>query len=113
MIDNKLHILWTNDNPLTAKHMVLMYAPVSKQRELWDEVTVIIWGATSKLVAENKHIQELIKKAQDVGVKFSSCEACAENLGTKQALLDLDIEVIKWGKPLTELIKNKAPLLTV
>lgn len=113
MDNNKLHILWTDDNPLTAEHMVLMYGPVTKQHGFWEEVTIIIWGATSKLVAENTHVQNLIKDAQAKGVKFSACQACAEKLGTMQRLLDLDIEVLHWGKPLTELIKNKENLLTV
>ena len=112
-MNNKLHILWTNDNVLTAEHMVLMYAPNSMKKKLWDEVTVIIWGATSKLVAENTHIQKLILDAQKAGVEFSGCQACANNLGTTQALLDLDIELLLWGIPLTQLIKNRENLITV
>lgn len=112
-MENKLHILWTNDNVLTAKHMLLLYASKTLEFKLWDEVTIIIWGASSKLVAENKQIQQLIADAQKTGVKFSSCIKCAEDLGTTQALLDQDIELIAWGKPLTELIKNKEHLITI
>ena len=112
-MDNKLNILWANDNVLTAEHMVLMYAHNTMKKKLWDEITVIIWGATSKLVAEDTNIQKLIMEAQKIGVKFSACEACADKLGTKQALLDLGIEVKFWGAPLTEIIKNKEYLITV
>jgi hypothetical protein len=109
----KLHILWTNDNLQTSEHMVLMYAPITLQNEMWDEITVIIWGATSTLVAENKHMQKLIADAQEIGVKFTACKTCAEKLGTEQALTDLGIEIKGWGKPLTELIQNKEHLLTI
>lgn len=112
-MDNKLHILWTNDNVLTAEHMLFMYAPNTLKKKLWDDVTIIIWGATSKLVSENTHIQKLIKEAQDVGVKFSACSSCAQNLGTTQALTDLGIELKGWGEPLTEIIKNKENLITI
>ncbi len=112
-MDNKLYILWTNDNVLTAEHMLLMYAQNTLKKGLWDEVSIIIWGATSKLVAENTHIQKLIVEAQEHGVKFSACSSCAENLGTTQALSDLGIELKGWGKPLTEIIKNKEHLITV
>eukprot|EP01155_Anaeramoeba_flamelloides_P017362 Anaeramoba_flamelloidesa567232_50.p2 GENE.a567232_50~~a567232_50.p2 ORF type:complete len:121 (-),score=6.99 a567232_50:417-779(-) len=108
-----LYILWTNDNPVTAEHMVMMYSKNALLRNWWDEVTVIIWGATSTLVAENQNIQKLIKEVQESGVKFSGCLACANNLGTTEKLKELGIEVKLWGEPLTELIKNKENILTI
>lgn len=112
-MENKLHILWTNDNLLTAEHMVLMYALNALKKGLWDEMLVIIWGASSKLVSQNIHIQKLILEAQSAGVKFSACSACAENLGTTQVLADLGVELKGWGIPLTEIVKNKGHLISV
>ncbi len=112
-MENKLYILWTNDNVLTAEHMLLLYATKTMEFKLWDEITIIIWGATSKLVADNENIKNLISDAQKAGVMFTGCIKCAEDLGTKQALLNQGIELIPWGKPLTELIKNKNHLLTI
>lgn len=113
MDNNKLHILWTNDNPVTAELMVMMYATNTMKYEKWGNVTVIIWGATAKLVAEDIHIQRLIAEGQEAGVEFSACEGCANTLGVKKALLDLGIEVKGWGQPLTDLIKAKENLITV
>ena len=79
----------------------------------WDNVTVIVWGATAKLLAENEMIQEQVKIAMKAGVKFSACVACASQLGVVETLEELGVEVISWGAPLTELIKEKAPLITV
>lgn len=112
-MENKLNILWTNDNVLTAEHMVLLYASNTMKKKLWNDITVIIWGASAKLVSENTHIQSLIKEAQEQGVKFTGCVVCADSLGTTQTLTDLGIELIGWGKPLTEIIKNKEHLITV
>lgn len=112
-MDNKLHILWTNDNVLTAEHMLLMYAQNTLKKGLWDDVTIIIWGATSELVSQNTDIQKLIAQAQKDGVKFSACSACAANLGTTELLLGLGIELKMWGQALTELIKNKENLITI
>lgn len=113
MDKDTLNILWTNADPLTAEMMVLMYAKASAMRGWWKRVRVIIWGATARLTAEDAHIRTLIREAQLEGVEFSACEACADRLGVKQALLDLNIEVILWGAPLTELIRTRANLLTV
>jgi len=64
-----LYVLWTNDNLITAEKMVFMYTVNSLVHGWWEEVTLIIWGATAKLVNENTDIQEQIKKAQDAGVQ--------------------------------------------
>ena len=45
---SKLYILWTNPDPLTAEKMVFMYAKNSRLQGWWDDVTVILWGATAK-----------------------------------------------------------------
>ncbi|MBS5522845.1 MAG: DsrE family protein [Clostridiales bacterium] len=113
MSSKRLNILWTNADPLTSHNMVMMYAINSLTHQWWDEVTVIIWGATAKYVAEDENIQEKIRMAMHVGVKFSACIACAENLGVKKQLEDLGMEVIPWGDPLTRLISSGAPLLTI
>ena len=109
----KLHILWTNADVLTSQFMVMMYAVNAKKNRWWDEVTVIIWGATAKLAAENNAIQQCVETAQNVGVEFSACEACARELGVTEKLRALNIEVKYWGKPLTELLKEGANLLTI
>ncbi len=108
-----LYILWTNADLLTAKHMVMMYATNARMRGWWEEVTVIIWGAAAKLVAEDEDIQSYIERAQSAGVQFSACIACARNLGVVEELTALNIEVKAWGEPLTELLKKDAKLLTV
>lgn len=111
--ENHLYILWTNPDPLTAQLMVMMYATNSMLRHWWESVTVIIWGGTDKLVAENETVRESMKLAMQAGVKFSACISCAVQLGVKQDLEDMGIEVIPWGQPMTELLKEGAHLITV
>ena len=109
----KLYILWTNDNPITAELMVFMYGINSKRKQWWQEVTIIVWGATIKLVAENAKIQELIEEAKLEGVRISACKACAEQLGLSTQIERLNIEMIYWGEPLTKLLKNNEQILTI
>ncbi len=110
---NKLHILWTNDNPHTAHTMVFMYAINGIKQEWWEEVDLIIWGATAKLVATDEGIQEKIAMAKQVGVTVRACIACAAQFGVVEELKELGIEVIPMGEPLTELLKNDEKLLTI
>ena len=108
-----LHILWTNADLETSRYMVMMYARNSMLRQWWDGVTVVIWGATARLVAENEFIQDEMRTAAQAGVKFTACVACARQLGVVEKLEALGVEVISWGPPLTEILQNHGPLLTV
>ncbi len=110
---NKLYILWTNADVFTSDKMVMMYSTNSMLRQWWDAVTVIIWGATAKLAAENELIQTKIKIAQHAGVKFSACKACTEQLGVTDKLVDLGIETLYWGEGLTEILKSEEKLITI
>jgi len=108
-----LYVLWTNDNPVTAEKMVFMYTINSLVHGWWEKVTLIIWGAPAKLVSEDVDIQKKITEALDAGVHITACKACADQLGVTEALEKLRIEVKYWGQPLTEILKNNEPLLTV
>ncbi len=108
-----LHILWTNADIHTSQFMLMMYARNSMLRNWWDSVTVIVWGATAKLIAENETMQEQYRLAAEAGVKFSACIACAEQLGVVEKLEELGIEVKRWGAAMTELMQNGKHLLTV
>jgi len=108
-----LYLLWTNDNPITAEKMVFMYTINSLIHNWWEEVTIIIWGAPTKLVSEDVNIQERIKEALDAGVHITACKACADQLGVTEILENLQIEVKYWGLPLTDILKNDEHLLTI
>ncbi len=108
-----LYVLWTNDNPVTAEKMVFMYTVNSLRQKWWEQVTLIIWGATAKLVSENARIQDKIREALEAGVHVTACKACADQLGVTETLENLSIEVKYWGAPLTDLLKNEEPLLTI
>ena len=108
-----LYVLWTNDNLITADKMVFMYTINSLIHGWWKEVTLIIWGATAKLVSENKDIQKKIKEALDAGVHVTACKACADQLGVTERFEKLNIEVKYWGIPLTEILTSEEKLLTI
>jgi hypothetical protein len=110
---DQLYVLWTNDNPVTAEKMVFMYTVNALIHGWWEHVTLIVWGATAKLVSKNQAIQQLVKNAIAKGVHISACKACADQLGVTANLKSQNIEVIYWGEPLTKLLKSGATLLTV
>lgn len=113
MDKRQLHVLWTSDNRITAEKMVFMYAVNSMIHGWWEKVTLIVWGAPAKLVSEDAGIQERIREALDSGVHVTACKACADQLGVTETLKKLGIEVRYWGLPLTEILKNNEPIITI
>lgn len=109
----KLHIIWTNADPITSHHMVMMYATNGMLNSWWDEVKVVIWGATAKYVVEDEDIQERINIARQAGVEFSACISCTNNLGITSEMEELDIEVIRWGEKLSNLLQNGEHVITI
>ena len=108
-----LYVLWTNDNPITAEKMVFMYTINSLIHGWWEKVTLIIWGASAKLVSEDDNVQKMVKEALKAGVHITACKACADQLGVTKTLEKLNIEVKYWGIPLTEVLTNEEKLLTI
>ncbi len=109
----ELHILWTSGSKITAERMVFMYAHNSIIKGWWDDVTVIIWGASASLVVSDSDIQDRIRGMIADGVRISACRACAEQLGVESELEMLGIDVIHWGAKLTEILKDGRKLITV
>jgi hypothetical protein len=108
-----LHILWTNDNQVTAEKMVFMYGINSVIRGWWEKVTIIVWGATALLVYQNTDIQKKVKEAQEKGIHIIACKACADQLGVTESLEKLGIEVDYTGELLTSILKSGEALITI
>ena len=112
-MERNLYILWTNSDKVTSEHMMLMYAKNSMRRGWWDRVTVIVWGDTQRLVCNDEEIRAGVQEAQELGVFFSACIACAIELGTLDQLRELGIEVVSWGAKLTALLQSGEPVLSI
>lgn len=112
-MEENLYIIWTSGDPITAEKMVLMYALNSKLQGWWEEVTVVIWGASARIVAEKKEIQEKVIDLLDAGVKVEACKACSDQVGVTTTLERLGVDVKYWGENLTLVLKSKAKLITI
>ncbi len=108
----KLVIVWTSDDPYTAERMVLMYGHAAKNYGWFEEVTLIIWGPSAKMVAENIKIQEKLKAMQEDGVEIRACIVCANMYEVTEELKGMGFDVQGMGKPLTEYLKGGAHVLT-
>jgi hypothetical protein len=110
---DKLNILWTTDNKDTVLNMLVMYATNSKINGWWQEVNVIIWGASAKLVGTDTQIQTEVLEMLNHGITIEACNACTDNLGATEKLTELGVNVRYMGEVLTNYLKSGEKVLTI
>ena len=103
---SKLLVLWTSGDRDVALKMVFMYTNAAKNKGWWDEIRLVVWGPSSKLLSEDDELQEYIKKMKDSGVELLACKACADSYGVSEKLEELGIDVKYMGMPLTSMLKS-------
>lgn len=107
-----LVVIWSSDDPYVAEKVTFMYTHAAKTAGWFSEVTLIIWGPSAKLTAENLKIQEKLKAMQKDGVIIEACSACAGSYGVDDDLEKLGFDVKGMGTYLTDYLKSDAKVLT-
>ncbi len=110
---DKLNIIWTTNNKHTIDNMLAMYAINSKAYDWWQDVNVIIWGASAELIGTDKKYQTLVKEMIDSGVSVEACKVCSDNLNASQKLLELGVDVKYMGEQLTKYLQSDEKVLTI
>lgn len=109
---SELVVLWTSGDRDVALKMVFMYTLNAKLKGWWNEVTLIVWGSSAKLLSTDKELKDYIKKMKDEGVILEACRACADMFGVASQLEALGIEVKYMGEPLTAYLKGEKTVIT-
>jgi len=89
-----------------------MYTHNAKKQKWFDEVLLIVWGPSARLLAADKDLQAKIKTMSADGVVVQACLACADSYGVTEQLRSLGVDVKYMGKPLTDLLKGGWKVLT-
>jgi hypothetical protein len=110
---DKINILWTTDNKDTIFNMLSIYAINSKSKGWWNDVNIIIWGASVKLVGSDNQVQTEVLEMIKQGITIEACKDCSENFGVTEKLTNLGINVRFMGVPMTEYIKSGQIVLTI
>jgi hypothetical protein len=109
---NHLVVLWTSGDPDVAHRVCLMYTHAAKKNNWFDEVTLIVWGPSARLLAGDKDIQNKLNSMQKDSVFVQACIVCTNSYGVTENLKKLGIEVKGMGKPLTDYLKSDTKVIT-
>ena len=104
---DKLVVVWTSGDKEVAMKMVFMYTFNAKKYEWWDDITLLVWGPSSKLLSEDKELQDYLKKLLDSGINVLACKGCADMYGISDKLEQIGVTVRYTGVDLTDFIKER------
>jgi hypothetical protein len=110
--DSKLAVVWTSGDPEVAHRVCLMYCHAAKKQKWFDQVTLVVWGPSARLLAADKDLQAKVKSMMQDGVQVEACVVCADSYGVSERLREMKIEVRGMGPPLTEMLKQGWKVLT-
>ena len=103
---NELLIVWSSGEKEVAKKLILLYGSVMLERGYWERATIMIWGPSAKLLAEDKELQEQFEAVKKSGVIFNACVVCSDEYGVSQELSSMGIELIHTGEMLTKALQS-------
>jgi len=110
--ESKLAVLWSSGDADVAHKVCFMYTHAARKAKWFDNVLLIVWGPSSRLLAGDKELQAKVKAMMDSGVVVEACVACANMYGVSDKLRELGIEVKPMGKPLSEMLQSDWKMLT-
>ena len=109
IIDNKdkLVVVWTSGDKEVAMKMVFMYTFNAKKYEWWEDITLLVWGPSAKLLSTDKELQDYVKSMLDIGINVLACKGCADQYEVSDELEKIGVTVKYTGKDLTDFIKQR------
>ena len=109
---NEVMIVWATDNRDTILNTICLYALNAKVEGWFDDVTLVVWGASQQVASEDEEIIAKIKEMIAAGVKIVACKKYAENKYIESHLESCGIEVFYTGKLISDWAKSGKPLMT-
>ncbi|NDV28126.1 DsrE family protein [Desulfovibrio sp. JC010] len=105
--DGKLMVVWSSGDKEVAQKIALPYPMVAKEHGMFADISVLVWGASTKLLSEDAELQGFVKKLQDMGIKILVCKWCSDGYGVSDKLAKMGLEVDYMAQPLTQALKDK------
>ncbi len=109
---SKLAVVWTSGDSEVAHKVCFMYTNAAKRAGWFDEVLLIVWGPSSRLLAGDKELEAKVKAMIEGGVVVQACVSCADMYGVAESLRAMGIEVKPMGSPLSDILKADWKVLT-
>ncbi len=104
---NKLVVVWTSGDREVAMKMVFMYTYNANKYKWWDDITLLVWGPSQKLLSEDEELQDYVKNMINEGIHVLACKGCADLYEISDKLEQIGVTVRYTGVDLTNFIKER------
>lgn len=101
-----LVVVWSSGDPEVAMKACLMYAHAAKKYKWFNEVILIVWGPSEKLLAENVTLKDKVAAMKKDGIIVEACVACSNMYNVTNELKVCQVDVKGMGVPLTRYLKR-------
>lgn len=101
-----LVVVWSSGDPEVAMKACLMYTHAAKKYKWFNEVILVVWGPSEKLLAENTTLKEKVAAMKKDGVILEACVACSNMYSVTNELKMCEVDVKGMGVPLTRYLKR-------
>jgi hypothetical protein len=108
----RLAVVWSSGDPEVADKVCFMYTHNARLQGWFDEVVLIVWGPSAKLLSENKELQQQVRNMIRDGVKVEACVACANRYGVADQIRAIGIDVKGMGSVLSNYLKDDWKVIT-
>ncbi len=103
---HRVFMILSSADKIVHQELSFPYSYNSKKQGWMDQVRVILWGPTEKIVIEDLDFQEQVRLLMDTGVEVYACKACSDNFGVSDELEKIGIDVRYVGTFVTEMLKE-------
>lgn len=111
---NKLVVVWKSDHDIDIHNFVIPYVLNSKKKQWFDDVELLIWGASQKKVIEDQSVLDKVRMIIQNNIRVLACKMCADNIQATKLLEENGVEVTYTGTYLSEqLISDHTKVLTI
>lgn len=93
--------------------MVCLYAHNAILKGWMDEVEVLVWGASQRLISEDLEVQSKVQMMINDGVKVVACLKCADSMNITQSLQSCNIDVFYTGELLSSWVNSGESIVSV
>ena len=108
----KLHLLWTTGEKEVAMKVIFPYLINAKANGWWDEINLIIWGPSARLLSSDGDTQKQLNDVMDSGISVEACQACTDAYKVTGILQGFGITIRYMGGPFTEYVQGEDHVVT-
>lgn len=109
---NKVTILWTTEEKEVAMKVVLPYVFHGMATGWWEEISLIIWGPSVRLVATDPEVAAMVRDILDSPIRVVACKLCTDKYEVTDFYHKMGIETEYVGAGLSSAIKSDEKVLT-